>query len=135
MPILMNNTNYNASINEQYLQETMDMNALYVDCSIYDFYQNRDDFNKLIETVKEKQPQNKTSVSADFDFENINNLPFDQYSDEYLSSFTTPETNNVTMRFIGIDEKVLEEVTGQSEPILLNKKITAEIFRFLMMVL
>ena len=124
--VFLNVTNYNASINEQYLQETMDMNALYVDCSIYDFYQNRDDFNKLIETIKEKQPQNKTTVSADFDFENINNLPFDQYSDEYLSSFTTPETNNVTMRFIGIDEKVLEEVTGQSEPILLNKKIITE---------
>ena len=30
------------------------------------------------------------------------------------------------MRFIGIDEKVLEEVTGQSEPILLNKKIITE---------
>ena len=124
--VFLNVTNYNASINEQYLQETMDMNALYVDCSIYDFYQNRDDFNKLIETIKEKQPQNKTTVSADFDFENINNLPFDQYSDEYLSSFTTLETNNVTMRFIGIDEKVLEEVTGQSEPILLNKKIITE---------
>ena len=124
--VFLNVTNYNANINEQYLQETMDMNALYVDCSIYDFYQNRDDFNKLIETVKEKQPQNKTSVSADFDFENINNLPFDQYSDEYLSSFTTPETNNVTMRFIGVDEKVLKEVTGQSEPILLNKKIITE---------
>ena len=53
--VFLNVTNYNASINEQYLQETMDMNALYVDCSIYDFYQNRDDFNKLIDNEQVKQ--------------------------------------------------------------------------------
>ena len=121
--VFLNINSYRASINDQYIEETVEKDSLYLRCEIYDLYQEKNNFNKLIKTLKEKEPQKETTFVADFNFGNIGSISLNQFTDEYLSTYGTPEISTINIYFFGVEQEVMKEVTGQIQPVILNKKV------------
>lgn len=119
--IFFNVGSYSMSINDQLKNQTYRHDLLEVALQI-DLSQYADHLDDIIHRVTEKNPQKMSTVSFSPPIGTCYSVSLDSLTHEYIENFSKVNQENIITEVIGVDEDLFKKVTGQKEPIFLNKR-------------
>ena len=119
-----NIASYYFNVQDQYKDQKNDSDNIKVILKHYDPNNPDYDYQKVIEKLNQYNPDNRNLVQIDgIDLGELRNFDNDVFTEEYKEAFGVPERENISLSFTGVDETLFKDVTGQDQPIFLNRKI------------